>query len=70
MQCGGHHAQFPVRRSPHGERGLKSACRSGVMVVMSRSPHGERGLKYDFGDARAVVAGRSPHGERGLKSYS
>ena len=33
-------------RSPHGERGLKSAyANPQQMVLLSRSPHGERGLK-------------------------
>ena len=34
-------------RSPHGERGLKSAQVPHVDVAhVRRSPHGERGLKY------------------------
>ena len=32
-------------RSPHGERGLKSASGSGSGKDTRRSPHGERGLK-------------------------
>ena len=35
-----------VGRSPHGERGLKSASRGMDYIYGSRSPHGERGLKY------------------------
>ena len=36
-------------RSPHGERGLKSAyVFFGFTVVTGRSPHGERGLKLKF----------------------
>ena len=35
-----------VYRSPHGERGLKSARMVvGFLGVPYRSPHGERGLK-------------------------
>ena len=34
------------RRSPHGERGLKSIALTGVNSGSGRSPHGERGLKY------------------------
>ena len=35
-------------RSPHGERGLKSATLSIIDDDMvGRSPHGERGLKLD-----------------------
>ena len=33
-------------RSPHGERGLKLACRGADGRMDGRSPHGERGLKY------------------------
>ena len=36
------------RRSPHGERGLKSDIRCGIAIVNGRSPHGERGLKFRF----------------------
>ena len=32
-------------RSPHGERGLKSARGSTIIDTGGRSPHGERGLK-------------------------
>ena len=33
------------RRSPYGERGLKSTPVEGVTWPTSRSPYGERGLK-------------------------
>ena len=33
-------------RSPHGERGLKSAIVGQIGDNRGRSPHGERGLKY------------------------
>ena len=37
-----------ARRSPHGERGLKSHLFARQLdAVACRSPHGERGLKYD-----------------------
>jgi len=35
-----------VRRSPHGERGLKFDVIKQVFVHLRRSPHGERGLKF------------------------
>ena len=36
-----------IRRSPHGERGLKCALRGECLSKAgSRSPHGERGLKF------------------------
>ena len=56
------------RRSPHGERGLKSDAAETKARAISRSPHGERGLKYQVADLPFDVLGRSPHGERGLKS--
>ena len=37
-----------IRRSPHGERGLK--CKYILLTylqIKGRSPHGERGLKYE-----------------------
>ena len=34
-----------IRRSPHGERGLKLPGKRYLSKVVSRSPHGERGLK-------------------------
>ena len=57
-----------VRRSPHGERGLKCLRDNGVeLVAQCRSPHGERGLKYLIDVERGGESCRSPHGERGLK---
>ena len=38
-------ARLRVRRSPHGERGLKYLQLEFLWLVKSRSPHGERGLK-------------------------
>ena len=35
-----------TRRSPHGERGLKSRHLLTISATRGRSPHGERGLKY------------------------
>ena len=62
------HSPF-LRRSPHGERGLKSfSCSARMRYPSRRSPHGERGLKYLRGNCRRPRMGRSPHGERGLKS--
>ena len=37
------------RRSPHGERGLKSTFMAVNNGSARRSPHGERGLKFFFG---------------------
>ncbi len=54
-------------RSPHGERGLKSACSDEQQSEQGRSPHGERGLKSAFRERRSCLISRSPHGERGLK---
>ena len=34
-----------MRRSPHGERGLKCNIHCTALCLESRSPHGERGLK-------------------------
>ena len=34
-----------MRRSPRGERGLKSRCKRGQLWQLGRSPRGERGLK-------------------------
>ena len=39
------HGWFLSRRSPHGERGLKSDGRLVSAEAGRRSPHGERGLK-------------------------
>ena len=56
------------RRSPHGERGLKSfLCLIFRNSGRSRSPHGERGLKFLHNVGQGHAARRSPHGERGLK---
>ena len=56
-------------RSPHGERGLKSASSlTGGWRKRGRSPHGERGLKYAGTASTSERKSRSPHGERGLKS--
>ena len=55
------------RRSPHGERGLKSDMFADGLTPDGRSPHGERGLKYQFTDIVIKIPRRSPHGERGLK---
>ena len=58
-----------IRRSPHGERGLKCALRGECLSKAgSRSPHGERGLKCVFCRYCVRLFSRSPHGERGLKS--
>ena len=35
-----------TRRSPYGERGLKSDGPAGRRIVRCRSPYGERGLKF------------------------
>ena len=57
-----------LRRSPHGERGLKLSDGLKLVVTPSgRSPHGERGLKYPQIYIADDALGRSPHGERGLK---
>ena len=59
---------FNLRRSPHGERGLKQ-MQPWVRYqgMQGRSPHGERGLKPASGAIDGIVLRRSPHGERGLK---
>ena len=57
------------RRSPCGERGLKSHSRNCDAYFPGRSPCGERGLKSVLSLVSALVlARRSPCGERGLKS--
>ena len=58
-----------MRRSPYGERGLKSSmARVRVTIVNRRSPYGERGLKFrPVRNAQTSIC-RSPYGERGLKS--
>ena len=58
-----------LRRSPHGERGLKSDSKNKNDTAKGRSPHGERGLKYFDGSTTTLREGRSPHGERGLKFH-
>ena len=55
------------RRSPHGERGLKSKYSRYFDSHNCRSPHGERGLKYLNVIKHRNTPCRSPHGERGLK---
>ncbi len=41
-----------MRRSPHGERGLKSQVEIAAELDMERrSPHGERGLKWAISKA-------------------
>ena len=56
------------RRSPHGERGLKShVVEADGQEAACRSPHGERGLKWFLRIRLMVGLRRSPHGERGLK---
>ena len=61
-------SRISLRRSPHGERGLKFKIVKLVAVERGRSPHGERGLKCRTGTPRRAGAPRrSPHGERGLK---
>ena len=58
-----------ARRSPCGERGLKSEKPPTLdAVTSSRSPCGERGLKYSNNAPFSLAAyRRSPCGERGLK---
>ena len=57
------------RRSPRGERGLKSAyIINGYIPRKRRSPRGERGLKYLLRHRLlSTPFRRSPRGERGLK---
>ena len=57
-----------MRRSPYGERGLKSCPRwARTRYAPGRSPYGERGLKFVDTDNEAEAESRSPYGERGLK---
>ena len=57
-----------ARRSPYGERGLKSEADGFVEAsAVGRSPYGERGLKLGERGEDALHGGRSPYGERGLK---
>ena len=47
---------WPIRRSPHGERGLKFRLGLQRAQIRGRSPHGERGLKFRlFRDGEALV---------------
>jgi len=58
------------RRSPHGERGLKSFPRASAGVFRESLP--SRGAWIEILNAKAevtILESRSPHGERGLKSY-
>ena len=56
------------RRSPCGERGLKSCVWRVMLNMSSRSPCGERGLKWRLSALLTSTAcRRSPCGERGLK---
>ena len=48
------------RRSPHGERGLKSSQDMATKEDQSRSPHGERGLKSGRLRALLCPAGSLP----------
>ena len=58
----------PLRRSLHGERGLKmDALMTAVDGLKGRSLHGERGLKIKGVQGEDSHLGRSLHGERGLK---
>ena len=59
-----------MRRSPHGERGLKFRHTLKYIRTPCRSPHGERGLKSALTVAIVLRSfSRSPHGERGLKYH-
>ena len=51
-----------ARRSPQGERGLKSCKNCGcIFEAEGRSPQGERGLKYELPGAGRVHGGVAPH---------
>ena len=57
------------RRSPHGERGLKSFLPG--MTIFSAASLPPRGAWIEIlpiGAANMTRSRRSPHGERGLKS--
>ena len=56
------------RRSPYGERGLKSLILPSIVRAIRRSPYGERGLKFSPSLIHAKPGSRSPYGERVLKS--
>ena len=58
---------YASRRSPHGERELKSQSLRITTRVESRSPHGERELKCIANVLTSHKSCRSPHGERELK---
>ena len=50
-----------MRRSPHGERGLKFFYSLAIMGARnSRSPHGERGLKFWLLTAGCFGVGVAP----------
>ena len=51
-----------LRRSPHGERGLKFVLLVDGLRGLGRSPHGERGLK-------SVLAGKGPSDWVSLSSW-
>ncbi len=59
---------LPQRRSPHGERGLKFACRIDILYIRPSLP--TRGAWIEMRQERgwSTYKRRSPHGERGLKS--
>ena len=59
---------FESRRSPCGERGLKSHTYRDLSGCQCRSPCGERGLKWLLEESYQRENRRSPCGERGLKS--
>ena len=69
MKASGRSCRWLSRRSPCGERGLKSLSSGGWCGRWwRRSPCGERGLKFCRNGKRWTRRGRSPCGERGLKS--
>ena len=57
------------RRSPCGERGLKSSSPVTLGIAFCRSPCGERGLKLSTNNRDDCKSRRSPCGERGLKYH-
>ena len=61
-----------MRRSPHGERGLKSKCPRKNLNTFESLPTRGAWIEMVY-DGRAVGrwdVGRSPHGERGLKYFA
>ena len=51
-----------LRRSPSGERGLKSAPHAKSLTVSSgRSPSGERGLKFCVLSSHHIGGNVAPH---------